>query len=158
VLRVTGPKAPPATVREAAPADLPAVQRLVAEAGLPLDGLTDAAVVLVAEAGDAVVGTVSLERHGPGPYTTFLLRSATVERTWRGHGVGAALVAAALACVDTTGGQVALLTETAADWFPRFGFAPVDRTSLPPELDGSAELQGACPASAQAMLRPPSRG
>jgi amino-acid N-acetyltransferase len=153
-----GPTAPPATVREAAPADLPAVQRLVAEAGLPLDGLTDAAVVLVAEAGGAVVGTVSLERHSPGPGTTFLLRSAAVERTWRGHGVGAALVAAAVARVDTTGAQVALLTETAADWFPRFGFAPVDRTSLAPELDGSAELQGICPASAQAMLRSPNRG
>jgi amino-acid N-acetyltransferase len=151
----TGPKAPPVTVREAAPVDLPAVQHLVAEAGLPLDGLTETAVVLVAAAGSVIVGTVALERHGAGPGTTFLLRSAAVEQSWRSRGIGAELIAAALARVDTVGAQAALLTETAANWFPRFGFVPVDRTSLPRVLEASKELQGACPASAQAMLRTP---
>jgi amino-acid N-acetyltransferase len=51
---------------------------------------------------------------------------------------------------------VALLTETAAGWFPRFGFHPVDRAALDPALAASAELAGACPATAQAFLRPAS--
>ena len=37
---------------------------------------------------------------------------------------------------------------------PGQGFAPVDRDELPRPLAGSAELQGACPASAHALLRP----
>jgi hypothetical protein len=47
-----------------------------------------------------------------------------------------------------------LLTETAAEYFTRFGFAPVDRDRLPDSLGESAQLRGACPDSAQAMLRP----
>jgi amino-acid N-acetyltransferase len=144
----------PVRVREAAPADLPAVRHLIAAAGLPLDGFDDITHVLVADAGGAVVGTVALEQHGAGPGTAFLLRSAAVAPTWRGRGVGAALTSAALAHVDAIGGPVALLTETAARYFPRFGFAPVDRAALPAALAPSAELRGACPASAQALLRP----
>lgn len=138
-------------VRDATPADLPAARALITAAGLPLDGLADAAVVLVADAG----GTVALERHGSGPGTVFLLRSATVEASWRGRGVGAALAAVALRRADAAATPVALLTETADDWFARFGFTPVERSSLPAALEASAELRGACPASARAMLRPP---
>lgn len=145
---------PPVRVRDATPADLPAARALITAAGLPLDGLADAAVVLVADAGGTVVGTVVLERHGSGPGTVFLLRSATVEASWQGRGVGAALAAGALRGVDAAAAPVALLTETADDWFARFGFTPVDRSSLPAALEGSAELRGACPASARALLRP----
>lgn len=145
-------------VHEAAPTDLPSVRNLVATAGLPLDGLHEAAVVLVADADGTVVGTVALERHGAGPDTVFLLRSAAVDPAWRGSGIGVALTVAALARVDAAGAPVALLTETAAGFFPRFGFAPVDRAALPSVLGGSAELRGACPATARALLRPSGPG
>jgi amino-acid N-acetyltransferase len=42
-----------------------------------------------------------------------------------------------------------------AGYFPRFGFRPVDRAALPAALATSAELRGACPASARSLLRPP---
>jgi amino-acid N-acetyltransferase len=141
-------------VHEATPADLAAISDLIAAAGLPLAGLDDAALVLRAEEAGALVGTVALERHGTGDATAFLLRSAAVAPAWRGRGLGAALTAAALAHVDAAGAPVALLTETAAGYFPRFGFVPVDRERLPAALAASAELQGACPASARALLRP----
>lgn len=66
-------------VRDAAPADPPAVRALVAGAGLPLDALADAALVLVADAGGSAVGTAALERHGADPDTVFLLRSAAAD-------------------------------------------------------------------------------
>ena len=156
MLRLTGtkPEGPPVLVREAAPADLATVQSLVAGSGLPLDGLSDAAVVLVADTRGAIVGTVALERHGDGADTAFLLRSAAVEPAWRGRSIGAAITAAVLTHVDRVGAPVALLTETAAAYFPRFGFADVDRAVLPTALAASAELRGACPASARALLRP----
>ena len=150
-----GGEVPPVTVREAVPADLQAVRDVVAAAGLPLDGLADANVVLVAEEAGAVVGTVALERHGTGAETAFLLRSAAVAPAWRGRGTGARLTVAALERVDAAGAPVALLTETAAAYFPRFGFVPVDRHLLPAALQDSAELRGACPASATALVREP---
>jgi amino-acid N-acetyltransferase len=145
---------PPVLVREATPADLAATTDLIASAGLPLAGLDDATLVLVAEAAGELVGAVALERHGGGSGTAFLLRSAAVAPAWRGRGVGASLTAAALEHVDAVGAPVALLTETAEHYFPRFGFTPVDRGRLPAALTASAELQGACPASARALLRP----
>jgi amino-acid N-acetyltransferase len=147
-------KQSPVHIREAMPADLPAVHRLVGNAGLPLDGLTDAAVVLVAEADGTVLATVALERHGLGPDTAFLLRSTAVDPAKRGLGIGARLTLAALDRVDASNAPVALLTETAEDYFPRFGFTPVERDQLPAALGASEELRGACPATAQTMLRP----
>jgi amino-acid N-acetyltransferase len=150
----TDPGAAPVRVREAAPADLPAVHELVRAAGLPLEGLDDAAHVLVAVADGVVVGTVALERHDDASGPVFLLRSAAVGTSCRSRGIGAVLVTAALAVVDTASAEVALLTETAADYFPRFGFRPVPRDALPAALAASAELGGACPVSAAALLRP----
>jgi amino-acid N-acetyltransferase len=145
---------PPGLVRPATPADLAAIPDLITAAGLPLAGLADAALVLVAESAGRLVGTVALERHGTEPDTAFLLRSAAVAPAWRGRGVGTTLTAAVLAHVDAAGAPVALLTETAEGYFPRFGFIAVGRGRLPAALAASAELQGACPASARALLRP----
>lgn len=145
--------APLVRIRDAAPQDLPAVHKLIGEASLPLDGWADASVVLVAVLGHTVVGTVALERHGAGRDAAFLLRSAAVDPANRGHGIGAQLTAAALERVDATDTPVALLTETAEDYFPRFGFTRVDRAELPAALQASAELRGACPTSAHALLR-----
>ena len=145
---------PPVLVREAGPADLPAVRELLAAADLPLAGLDEAVVVLLAEVEGSVVGTIALERHGAGAAVAFLLRSAAVASACRGRGIGAALAAAALERIDQVGAPVALLTETAADYFARFGFRPIPRQRLPAALEASAELRGACPSSARALLRP----
>jgi amino-acid N-acetyltransferase len=127
------------------------VAKLVTAAGLPTAGLAQAWCTWVAVDRDRLLGTASLERHG-GAY---LLRSVAVRDEARGRGIGAQLVRVALAAVDPAR-PVALLTETAPGWFPRFGFHPVDRTALDPALAASAELAGACPATAQAFLRPAS--
>jgi amino-acid N-acetyltransferase len=85
------------------------------------------------------------------------LRSLVVAPKFRGEGLGRRLVETALATADAmTGGRpavVGLLTETADGYFNQFGFAAVDREALPPQLAGSAELTGACPATARAYLR-----
>ena len=138
-------------IRLARPEESDRVAELVAAAGLPTAGLAQAWRTWVAVDGDRLLGTAALERHG----RAYLLRSVAVRDEARGRGIGAQLVRAALAAVDA-GRPVALLTETAAAWFPRFGFHPVERTALDPALAASAELAGACPATAQAFLRPAS--
>jgi amino-acid N-acetyltransferase len=138
-------------IRLARPEEADWVAGLVAAAGLPTAGLAETWRTWVAADGDRLLGTASLERHGDA----YLLRSVAVRDAARGRGIGAQLVPTALAVVDPAR-PVALLTETAAGWFPRFGFLPVQRAALDPALAASAELAGACPATAQAFLRPAS--
>lgn len=150
---MTRPSALHVQVRTAVPADRPAVASLVVARGLPNDGLEGVWRTWVATSADKIVGTASLERHGD----TLLLRSVAVASDFAGAGVGARVVGAALHAADAIG-PVALLTETAADWFPRFGFVVTSRSQIPAVLAASPELQHACPASAIAMLRqPPAR-
>ena len=130
------------------PEETDQVAELLIAAQLPTTGLADAWRTWVAVDGDQLVGTASLERHGDA----YLLRSVAVRSDQRGRGIGAELVGTALAAAEA-GRPVALLTETAAGWFPRFDFRPVDRAALDPALAASAEFAGACPATAQAFVR-----
>jgi amino-acid N-acetyltransferase len=140
------------TIRTADPADWPAIRALLAAAGLPTNGLAGSYRLFVAARAGRIVGTAALERHGDGADTAYLLRSVAVDPGARCSGLGARLVARALG--EARGeAPVALLTETAAGYFPRFGFIPVDRAQLPATLSSSAELRGACPDSARALLR-----
>ena len=53
---------------------------------------------------------------------------------------------------DAGARDVYLLTTTAEDYFPRFGFARTTREAVPPALKSSAEFTSACPESAAVML------
>lgn len=145
---VTAPERP-VRLRPAEPGDFPAVVRLLEGAGLPLGGLAPSlADFIVAVGGAGVVGAVGLEIYG----SLALLRSAVVAEGARDSGVGAALVGQLLGHARSRGvEQVYLLTTTAEDWFPRFGFVRVARDTVPLALHASAEFQGACPDSAIAM-------
>ncbi|WP_141619441.1 arsenic resistance N-acetyltransferase ArsN2 [Myxococcus sp. AB036A] len=139
------------TFRSARPADLGAVEALLAAADLPRQGVADHLPhFLVAEREGTLVAAAGLELYG----TSALLRSVVVNESQKGKGVGAELVQRLVerASADRLG-ALFLLTTTAADYFPRFGFVRIDRASLPPELHASEELRGACPASAAVMRR-----
>jgi amino-acid N-acetyltransferase len=134
--------------------DAPA-RALLERAGLPLDGYEQSWRRWVAsDRNGDLVGVVALERHGTPP--VYLLRSLAVAPGQRGTGLGAALVRAALAAADAheqCRAGVGLLTTTAAGYFDRFGFTVTERAGLPAALSASAELTGACPATAAAYWR-----
>lgn len=137
-------------IRNASPVDWPKVESLLREAELPLDGARDHLDdFLVCHDDGAVVGAAGLEVYG----RVALLRSVVVAVGDRGHGVGKELVRRVLARARERGArEVVLLTTTAADYFPRFGFRRIDRAAVPPEAEPSAELRGACPDTAVVML------
>lgn len=93
-------------------------------------------------------GRAGLERNG----TIGLLRSVDISADAGRRGVGSALVRQVLrdARVKLVR-EVYLLTTMASDWFPRFGFSVVPRSSFPAMLENSEELRGACPGTAVAM-------
>jgi amino-acid N-acetyltransferase len=140
------------TLRSASAADLPGVLALLKKANLPVQGVDANALTnfVIAEHEGMPIGVVGLELYRESA----LLRSAAVEESWRGSGVGRALVDRALALTREKGIQdVFLLTTTAEDYFPRFGFACIARDSVPEGIQASAEFQGACPSSAVVMCR-----
>jgi amino-acid N-acetyltransferase len=139
------------TLRSAEAADLPAVLGLLSRSDLPSAGVAEALPhFVIAEREGELVGVAGLEVYGESA----LLRSVAVEPSWRGSGVGRTLIERALSVTRERGiDDVFLLTTTAEHYFPRFGFACVSRDSVSPELQASAEFQGACPASAVLMRK-----
>ncbi len=136
------------SIRPARPEDWPAIAGLLRRYDLPLDGARQhLASFAVAEAADGViVGAAAVERYG----VAGLLRSVVVAD--RQRGLGSELVRW---CIDEARAAgittLVLLTTSAPDFFPRFGFRRVARADVPPAVHASAEFQGACPATAVVM-------
>ncbi len=139
------------TLRRAGAADYEAVAVLLRTLKLPTDGVADwVDQFWLGEHAGAVVGVAGMERYGGAG----LLRSVAVAPDWQGSGIGRALVDRVLEDGRAAGVQdVYLLTTTAEHYFPRLGFACVDRESVPPSVRASAEFTGACPASAVVMRK-----
>jgi amino-acid N-acetyltransferase len=127
-----------------------AVFALLRELQLPTDGVNEHLHRFILESdNDRLIGCAGLEVHGDAG----LLRSVAVHPAWRAQGIAARLVARQLETANDLGlSSIGLLTTSAAEYFERFGFLPVPRSSLPSALLDSAQLRGACPDSAQAML------
>jgi amino-acid N-acetyltransferase len=132
--------------------DLSAVEQLLSENQLPIDGVRENfSNFMVAEEGRRIVGAIGLESFG----AVALLRSAAVSKDVRGAGIGRQLVERALETVRHQGiKEVFLLTTNAEKYFPKFGFAETTRDLVPLALKASAEFQGACPDSAVVMRLP----
>jgi amino-acid N-acetyltransferase len=72
----------------------------------------------------------------------------------QGHGVGQALTAAALQLArDLHVPFVYLLTTTAEQFFPKFGFERIERRAVPESVQASIEFTSACPSSATVMRK-----
>jgi N-acetylglutamate synthase-like GNAT family acetyltransferase len=137
------------SLRQAGKADWPAIRSLLVAHKLPLEGAeTHLSTFVIAASGAEVVGVAGAEVHGE----VALLRSVAVAPGLLGQGIGESLVDLLLQEAKRRGiRQVFLLTTTAADYFPRFGFARLPREQAPKALTASAEFQGACPDSAILM-------
>ena len=129
---------------------VPGARHLIAEVGLPLDGLGNVPTDLfTARDGDELVGVAALEHHGRHG----LLRSLAVVADRRGEGIGTLLVAAAGTHARDDGlDDIYLLTETAAAFFAGFGFEVIARDAGPAEVMASVEWSVACGDTAVPMV------
>jgi amino-acid N-acetyltransferase len=118
------------TIEAARPTDLPAVLALLERSGLPQE--------------QCYAGSL---------WWGVLLPSVALDPALRGHGLGWRLTRRALDVARQRGiATVYLLTETAGDFFPRFGFRRIERAAVEPAVQQSIEFISACPASAQVLV------
>ncbi len=138
-------------VVRAGPDDVRAIEGLLQAAALPLDGAAEAfATGVVARADRRIVAAAALEPYGAAA----LLRSVVVAEDQRGTGMGRRIVEAAESLARDLGVRdLYLLTETAVDWFPRLGYAQVDRVEVPGPLRESIEFTTLCVDNGVAMHR-----
>jgi len=105
---------------------------------------------VVREDDGRVVGVAGLEIHGEDG----LLRSVAVDADYRGQGLAASLVEAALERAKRVQlRSVYLLTTTARDYFARRGFVDCPREEAPAAVRGSWEFRVGCPSTAAFMRR-----
>lgn len=139
-------------------ADLASVSRLLETAGLPTDDLTAGALthfrLLRGDAG-TVLGAVGLDVFGP----VAMLRSLAVRDEAQGKGHGHSLVLDVEAYGRSEGvSALYLLTTTAARFFERLGYAPIDRDLVPPSVASTDAFERLCPDDATCMWKQLSRG
>jgi amino-acid N-acetyltransferase len=138
-------------IESACPVDDESILRLVADTGLPLEGLREhLTTAVVARDAGRIVGTAALELYGDGA----LLRSVAVAPDQRGHGLGQAVTRAAIGLAAERGAPaIYLLTDTAESFFPRLGFERITRAEVPAGVHTSIEFRSVCPASATVMRK-----
>jgi amino-acid N-acetyltransferase len=142
-----------AAFRSADATDRIAVEYLLHSNGLPTAGVAemfadDPSQFVVAYDGDVLVATAALEECGDHA----LLRSVAVSATCQRRGLGTALVDYTMSQAAARGFDgLYLLTMTAEDYFPRFGFERVARDAVPASIAQTVEFTSACPASAVTM-------
>jgi amino-acid N-acetyltransferase len=135
------------TVEKAGPADREGVESLLSASELPLDGLNHTELWCIRD-GDSVIGAAGLETWGDQG----LLRSVVVAGRYRGSGIGKMLTESVLEAASEKGlSEVYLLTETAPDFFERFGFTHFERKNVKGDVLNSVEFKDACPETAPVM-------
>lgn len=135
----------------AAAADLPAVRALLEELKLPSSDVGSGNQrFVVAREGGTLAGCVGVEMYGESA----LLRSLAVAPARQGEGLGKALTERAIAEARGRGAKRAfLLTTTAEAWCRRLGFERIAREAVPPDVAGSTQFKGLCPATAVCMWK-----
>ena len=129
--------------------DRPRVRQLLQQSGLPIDDIETSPVdfLVMREAGQ-VVGVIGLQSaEGAG-----LLRSLAVLPSLHGQGRGGALVAAAERLAEQRGiDDLYLLTDSVPGFFALHDYLRVQRASVPPGIQGTAQYGSLCPSTAVCM-------
>jgi amino-acid N-acetyltransferase len=136
------------TIASARVEDLPAIEGLLAEAGLPMDVALHLANFLVARHQGNIVGCVGMEVRG----SDALFRSLAVDPAYRGSGLGRRLYDALTERARGRGLERAyLLTTTIVPLAESWGFKRIGRAEVPPAIQETSQFRGVCCSSAVAM-------
>lgn len=140
------------SIRNSRPSDLPKVIKLLEQAHLPKDGVSDQFenFLILENSSQNLIGCAGLEL-----YEQFgLIRSVVIQPDLRNKNYGAKLVLE----LEQFGKNkelesLYLLTETAQRFFSKHGYTVVDRPQVPKEIQDSYEYSTACKVSAVVMTK-----
>ena len=140
------------SLRQAVPADWPAVETLLLTNKLPTEGASEhLPTYVLAISNGEVVGSAGAEVYG----SVALLRSVAIAPGLQKQGIGRLLVERMIQEARARGiASLHLLTVTASEYFAQYGFKRGNIGDAPAALKTSAEFQGACPACAAFMSLP----
>jgi arsenate reductase (thioredoxin) len=136
------------TIRSAAMAEWRAIERLIGQAALPTDDLSESACSYfkVYAEGSQIKGAIALE---PLTERCAMLRSLAVIPSARGTGIGRALVANVEAQARSQNvAEVFLLTTSADRFFAQLGYERLNRDAAPDSVRSHEQFRALCPASA----------
>jgi amino-acid N-acetyltransferase len=138
------------------PSELSWILSLLSDVDLPGEGVKDHISNFLMLKGDdddqnlAPWGCVGLEIYGDSA----LLRSMAISPECQGKGLGTVLTEAIIEDARERGVRTLfLLTETAEDFFRRFGFRVVERELVPEDVKTSIEFTKLCLEAPAMMLR-----
>jgi arsenite methyltransferase len=138
------------TIEPATKGDLPVVEALLTEAGLPTDVAPHLEGFLVARHHGQVVGCAGMEIRG----TDVLFRSLAVSPDYRGAGIGQRLYDALVENARGRGVQRAyVLTTTIVSLAESWGFQRMTRDQVPEAIRDTTQFRGECCASAVPMWK-----
>ncbi len=145
-------RALPARIVELKACDLPALEKLLTDNGLPADDCAAAGNTFFGIFENRrLVAAGGLEAAG----SDCLLRSLVVTPDFRGRGLARAITGHLLA--EARGRQhaaVYLLTETAAAYFENSGFRKLPRAAVPAAIAATRQFAELCPDSAECLMLP----
>ena len=123
---------------------------LIKASGLPTEDISDITKLFAATEGDEVLGTIGIEFYDK----VALLRSLAVTEVMRSKGLGKQLVEFIERFAKQNGAmELILLTTTAADFFTKKAYQPIERNNVPDAIKQSTEFTSTCPSSAILMRK-----
>jgi amino-acid N-acetyltransferase len=124
------------------------IKELLIENNLPVSDLNDRITFFVEKNDNEIIAAGGIEDAG----TDAIIRSIAVAENYKGKGYGAQITRQLLNYAKTKNKKdIYLLTTTADNYFPRFGFKEVKRQDLPAALKSSSQYKDVCPSSAVIM-------
>lgn len=129
----------------------PELRGALAGEKLPVDDLTEEGRRFFRVIrGGATVGFAGYELHGDDA----LLRSIVVLPDHKGHGIGETTLRLLIAEATQAGARRGyLITTSAAPFFEKQGFTPVDRDAVPEAILATRQAASLCPASATILTK-----
>ncbi|KAA3617783.1 MAG: GNAT family N-acetyltransferase [Calditrichaeota bacterium] len=135
-------------MQKADKSDIPEIKKLLKDNDLPVADLTNEIDFYIIKENSQVIAAGGLEH--AGDYA--ILRSVVINDIYKGKGLGNDLTRLLIEkAKEENYTALFLLTMTAENYFPRFGFTRIARESAPDSIKNSSEFTTVCPDSAIVM-------
>lgn len=124
------------------------IHKLLIENGLPTAGADFGKGNYYIAGDQEIMGVIGIERYG----TSVMLRSLAVKPQYRKAGVARNLIDYVFQTLKSTGARdIYLLTNTAEGYLAQYGFAKIERSSVPDHVLSTSALGDVCPSCSTCM-------